>query len=165
MLRRLHDDPALLQNLFFTDEAHVYANGEINTQNFRLWSAENPHWFAEEDLHPVKVTVWIGISVRGIVGPFFWERDADFPNERGITARWYRQFLENQVIPELQTWDNFDEIVFQHDGAPPHWARIVRGVLNQEFPGKSSDDLLTIKHFRALDWPLSCSDCLASVFA
>lgn len=164
MLERLEADPALLQNLFFTDEAHVYANGEVNNQNFRLWSAENPHWFMERDLHPVKVTAWLGIGMRGIVGPYFWERDLEFPKERGITARWYKHFLEEQVIPELQLWPNFNGLVYQHDGAPPHWARIVRAVLDRVFPGKLTSHLLIIRVFRPLDWPSSRSNCVACLF-
>lgn len=94
MLQKLDEDPDLLQNLFFTDEAHFYANGEVNNQNFRLWSDDNPHWFAERNLHPIKVTVWIGIGMNGIIGPHFWHTDPEFPNERGITARWYAHFLQ-----------------------------------------------------------------------
>ena len=87
----------------------------------------------------MKVTVWLGISVRGIVGPYFWRPDPEFPNERGITARWYEKFLKEHVIPNLQEWPNFNKVVFQHDGAPPHWAKIVRKVLNRAFHGKFFD--------------------------
>lgn len=73
-LEALAADPALLTNLVFSDEAHFYLNGEVNRWDYRLWSDENPHWFAEEPLHPQKVTVWLGVGIGGVVGPFFWIR-------------------------------------------------------------------------------------------
>jgi hypothetical protein len=33
-------------------------SGYVNSQNYRIWSSENPHAFVETRLHPVKVGVW-----------------------------------------------------------------------------------------------------------
>jgi hypothetical protein len=33
----------------------------INTQNSRIWNAENPHTFHKRPLHSLKVGVWCGI--------------------------------------------------------------------------------------------------------
>lgn len=126
----------MLENLIFTDEAHFYLNGEVNKQNFRLWSSENPHWFAEEKLHPKKVTVWLGMGINGFIGPFFWEADPDFPNEKGINARWYEEMLSGRAIPMLRMWPTFGTLVFQHDGAPAHYALSVRNLLNDMFPAR-----------------------------
>jgi hypothetical protein len=131
MILLLNNDPELLQNLVFTDECNVYANGEINSQTFRLWSPENPHWFAEHELHPIKVIVWLGFGAHGIVGPFFWNNRRFGGN--GINAQWYEDHLERRVIPALRNWPNFNGLFFQHDGAPPHWALSVRTLLNREF--------------------------------
>ena len=98
---QLNANPQLLENLFFSDEAHVYLNGEVNQQDSRLWSEENPHWFTEEPLHPKKVTVWLGVGHHGFVGPIFWETDRRFPHERGINTRWHQKMLEIDVIPAL----------------------------------------------------------------
>jgi hypothetical protein len=38
---------------FFDDEAWFHLLGYLNSQNIRMWSAENPHFFQE--LH---ITVW-----------------------------------------------------------------------------------------------------------
>lgn len=132
-LAALSNNPGLLQNLIFSDEAHFYLNGEVNRQDFRLWSPENPHWFSEEPLHSQKVTVWLGIGIQGVVGPFFWEPLA---NERGINGRWYESLLRDQVIPALRQWPNFADLVFQQDGAPPHYATAVRYLLDQTFPNR-----------------------------
>jgi len=109
-------------------------NGEVNRQDFRLWSDENPHWFAEEPLHPEKVTVWLGVGLNGFIGPFFWEPDPQFPRERGINARWYEAMLTDQAVPALRNWQNFERLVFQQDGAPAHYALRVRQLLDREFP-------------------------------
>ena len=67
----LEENPELLWNLFFSDEAHFYLNGEVNRQDFRLWSDENPHWFAEEPLHPEKVLGWCKILF-GFAGKYIF---------------------------------------------------------------------------------------------
>ena len=100
-LNALQENPGLLGNLVFSDEAHFYLNGEVNRQDFRLWSEENPHWFTEEPLHPEKVTVWLGVGLNGFIGPVFWQFDPRRPRERGINARWYEAMLKNQAIPAL----------------------------------------------------------------
>ena len=71
MLERFDGDPYLLENLFFSDEAHFHLHGGVNRHNMRYWSDQNPHWYAEEPLHSPKVTVWAGIGRYGVVGPFF----------------------------------------------------------------------------------------------
>jgi hypothetical protein len=48
----------VLDNVFFIDEAWFH----FNSQNSRLWSAENPHAVIESPLHSVKIGVWCAIS-------------------------------------------------------------------------------------------------------
>ena len=45
----------------------------------------------------------------------------------------YLEILREVVVPQLQTKPNFD-ILFQQDGAPPHYALRVRDYLNEVFP-------------------------------
>jgi len=42
--------------------------------------------------------------------------------------RWWRTVISG--------WENIDELVFMHFGAPPHFALGVRAWLNQKFPGR-----------------------------
>jgi hypothetical protein len=46
--------------------------------------------------------------------------------------------LEIYAIPQLlqakAEWGH--DLLFQQDGAPPHWAHVVRDVLNEVFPGR-----------------------------
>ncbi|CAH1365997.1 unnamed protein product, partial [Tenebrio molitor] len=41
-LNNLNDD-RLLDISFFSDEAWVHLSGYVNSQNYRIWSSENPH--------------------------------------------------------------------------------------------------------------------------
>jgi hypothetical protein len=38
----------------------------------------------------------------------------------------YLQMLEDYMWPIISGWENIDERVFMHDGAPPHFALGVR---------------------------------------
>jgi hypothetical protein len=80
----------------------------------------------EEPLHSDRVTVLIGIGYYGIVGPFFFDGN--------VTGQRYLEMIRDSVLPVLRQWPNFGDIVLVQDGAPPHWARIVRDYLDEEFP-------------------------------
>ena len=45
---------------------HFHLEGFVNKQNWRIWSAKNPSEFIEKPLHSSKVTVWYGLSSKGI---------------------------------------------------------------------------------------------------
>lgn len=77
-INTLNNDDDTLRKSFFTDEAWFYRTGYVNSQNFRMWNAENPHMFVETSLHPEKVGVWAGISGRRIIGPIFFEGNKMF---------------------------------------------------------------------------------------
>ncbi|GBM63013.1 hypothetical protein AVEN_12287-1 [Araneus ventricosus] len=44
-------------NNLWSDEAHFFLNGHVNTHNCRIWAEETPHAIQEQPLHPDKVTV------------------------------------------------------------------------------------------------------------
>ena len=46
----------------------------------------------------------------------------------------YLEILCEVVVPQLQTKPDFDELFFQQDGAPPHYALRVRDYLNEVLP-------------------------------
>jgi len=48
----------------------------------------------------------------------------------------YLHMLKDYVWPIVSGWENIDELVFMHDGAPPHFALSVRAWLKQKFPGR-----------------------------
>jgi hypothetical protein len=42
-LNTIADD--VLEKTFFTDEAYFHLSGYVNSQNMRMWSSQNPHFF------------------------------------------------------------------------------------------------------------------------
>ena len=77
----------------------------------------------------------------------------------------YHKLLEmfrEEVVPQLQMKPIFDELFFQQDGAPPHYALRVRSYLNEVFPQRwfgrrgsiewppRSPDLTPMDFFRVL---------------
>lgn len=51
--------------IIFSDEAHFFINGYVNKQNYRFWGSENPRVTIATSLHPLKVTVWAAMSIKG----------------------------------------------------------------------------------------------------
>ncbi|KAG4068807.1 hypothetical protein HA402_002498 [Bradysia odoriphaga] len=73
------------------------------------------------------VMVWAGIFNQEIVGPYFF---ADT-----VTGESYLEMLGDFLVPELHFRGyETENIVFQQDGAPPHFTRFVRQWLDQNFP-------------------------------
>ncbi|GBN80779.1 hypothetical protein AVEN_256342-1 [Araneus ventricosus] len=61
------------------------------------------------------------------IGPFFF-------TEKSITANGYLDLLQLFIalqLEEFQPW-----IMFQQDGAPPHWGSLVRDFLDETFPDR-----------------------------
>lgn len=56
-----------LLRILRTDEYHISLNDEVNTQNFRIGSTDNPHEIVHEDLHDKKVTLWCGFTANFIL--------------------------------------------------------------------------------------------------
>jgi hypothetical protein len=127
-LAAIEGDPHLLENLVFSDEAHLHLSGEVNRHDFRYWSNENPHWHVGEPLHSPRVTVWAGIGHRGIVGPFFFTQT--------VNSERYLALLRDHVMPALNQLPNRRRVIFMQDGAPPHFGTVVRDFLNAHLPNR-----------------------------
>ena len=67
---KIKDVPDFLDNVWFSDEAHLLLSGRVNSKNF-------PELFLQRSLHYLKSTAWVAISKRGIIGPFWFEDDND----------------------------------------------------------------------------------------
>ena len=65
--------PIFPYQIVFTDEATFTLTGEVNNQNFRFWSDENPNWVRETHTqYPQTINVWCGIIDGYLIGPFFF---------------------------------------------------------------------------------------------
>ncbi|MFW5443335.1 MAG: hypothetical protein ACKE51_03370 [Methylococcaceae bacterium] len=118
------NDPASIDRIFWTDEATFKLNGHINRHNCVFWNTENLHHILEKDVNLPGVTVWCAISSNGIIGPYF--------HDGTVNSHSYLNMLQNWFMPRVAEQDG---LLFQQDGAPPHYALIVRQWLNDTFPG------------------------------
>ena len=75
-----------------------------------------------------KVIVWCEMTATRVIGAYLL-RDT-------MNAECYFHMLEDYVWPIVSGWENIDELVFIHDGAPPHFALSVRAWLDQKFRGR-----------------------------
>jgi hypothetical protein len=74
-----------------------------------------------------KVKVWCGLLHDRVIGPFFF-------HEPTVTSDTYLDMLQHFVYPQLEELQ--PRIIFQQDGAPPHWAKIVRNSLKDKFENR-----------------------------
>ena len=82
-----------------------------------MWGSQNPCEVLERERDSPKINVWCGLMHNQIIGPFIFA-------ESTITANIYLDMLKHYVVPQLEEIQ--PRVVFQQDGAPPHWGLIVR---------------------------------------
>lgn len=77
--------------------------------------------------YPQKLNIWAGILNDVLIGPFFIDGD--------LTAEKYEVMLRDQILPTIRqvASENFAEIWYQQDSAPPHYDRRVRAYLDTVF--------------------------------
>lgn len=157
MTEFIKQTPNLLQSVIFSDECTFFLNGKVNKQNCRYWSDENPHQFREgHTQYPQKINVWAGILGNTVIGPLFINGN--------LTAEVYLNMLdetvdgliteavENQRDQYGQPLISEDILHFQQDGAPPHYAALVREWLDNRFPGR------WIGRRGPIEWPARSPD-------
>lgn len=142
MMRRCDEDNQFFNWICFSDEATFELSGSVNRQNLRNWADVNPHWMRDSHTqHPQKLNVWAGIIGQNIVGPYFIAGN--------INAENYVHLLRTEVVPRIQeiTGLAFEQVWFQQDGAPAHFAVITRDYLNEIFHNK------WIGRRGSIEWP------------
>lgn len=118
-------DDSWKDKIFYTDEANFHLSGAVNRHNCVFWESQNRHRKAEVDgIGTQKVMVWAGISSGHRVGPYFFDGS--------VNAERYLLML-TELIPSMEEWDDFNDVIFQHDGAQAHFARTVRDFLDDKF--------------------------------
>ncbi len=128
MLEKLRVQPDFLDWFMYTDECIISMNPINNTFNMRYWATENPHYYAESQLHSPQFHVWGGIWLGGVIGPHVFEGT--------VTAAKYLQMMEEYVMPELRRLfspEDMAKLVWMHDGAAPHRAHVVKAYFDQNF--------------------------------
>ena len=127
-VKMCEDNPTFLDEIVWTDEATFKLSGHVNRHNCVYWSDTNPQFTITSQLNQPGITVWAGISSDGIVGPQFFDGT--------VTGERYLDKLRNVIVPALKQRPDFNNLYFQQDGAPPHYATVVRNLLDETFPDK-----------------------------
>jgi len=144
-LRRVAEDPGFTSRVIWSDEANFKLNGHVNRHNAVFWSARNPHRTMAVAQQGPGLMVWCGIFDDRIIGPFFIE-------DGTVTGERYLRLLQEQLWPVVADHPQLDQLFFQHDGAQPHYALVVRQWLDASFPGR------WIGRRGALEWPARSPD-------
>ena len=119
-LDQFKQDETFIQRLWFSDEAHFYTNGYVNSKNYIYWGSAKPGNVYEKGLHDQKITVWAAMGYQGIIGPFFFVDEQQHP----VTVN-----SDRYVAVLSKFWRSLGRFVgdegrqnqhFQQDGAAPH---------------------------------------------
>lgn len=127
-LQMIENNPDFFRFVLFSDEAKFYSDGQLNRHNCHYWSDENPHWHRSVDhQNRWSLMVWCGIVNGYLIGPYFFERNVDRESYLELIRDRLPELLENvDLETRRRMW-------FQHDGAAPHFARIVQDFLNENY--------------------------------
>ena len=123
MLSEIRQNPQFLDKIVWTDEACFKLSGHVSRHNCVYWYDTNPHLTVTTEMNQPGVTVWAGLSCSGVLGPV---------TEGTLNGDMYLEILR-KVLPTIQAMPNFSDVIFQQDGAPPHFATHVRNFLNATF--------------------------------
>ena len=128
MMEMITADEGFLSKILFVDEANFNRNGSVNTRNSHVWAEENPHALLEINTQrQFSTNIWAGILGDKIIGPVVLPRR--------LGGQGYLEFLQTQLpalledVPLIVRRDMW----YMQDGAPAHWAVIVRQHLNAYF--------------------------------
>ncbi|CAF4646489.1 unnamed protein product [Rotaria sp. Silwood1] len=128
MLSWKDDWPELFDNILWSDEAVFHVGGFVNRHNCHYWANKDPGMTIERMQSQPKILVWCGFTSTEFIGPYLL-RDT-------MNGERYLEMLESFVWPTISQWNNIDELIFMHDGAPAHYTRTVRNWLDNHFPSK-----------------------------
>ena len=77
-----------IHKLIMSDEAHFHLNGFMNKQNCQMQAIENPRTVHQCELHPIKCTIWCGVTLERVIGPYFFKDEGVTVM---VTAQCYQQ--------------------------------------------------------------------------
>ena len=123
MAQWFQENPEVCERTWFSDEAHFWLCGHVNSRNAVYWSDKRPDIVLHKPLHSTKVTVWAAMRQgQPPIGPFFFEDE----NEEAVTITAER-YINLALTPFWEAIRHLPGIHvkeqwFQQDGATPHTA-------------------------------------------
>ena len=88
-------DEEFVGKMVWSDEAQFKLNGTVNRHNCVYWAPENSHVHVEKEVNLLGLNVWCGLSLRGLIGPFFFEGT--------VTGHVYLDMLRTSILPAIRT--------------------------------------------------------------
>ena len=138
-LNEEREGDSILRKIVWSDEANFKLSGAVNRHNCVYYATENLKVTIEQQLNQPGVTVWAGLSCKGVVGPIILHMTVD--------QHVYLNMLTDTIITQVREQQQQNDFYFQQDGAPPHFALTVRALLDKEFPNR------WIGRRGTVDWP------------
>jgi hypothetical protein len=120
MLSEIDNDELFLERIVFSDEATFHISGHVHRHNIRIWDHKHPQAIVEHGRESPKLIFGVGLHM---IGPFLFA-------ERTVTSTTYLDMLELFAVPQI----GGNNVIFQQDGAPPHFSNVVREFLDVNFP-------------------------------
>lgn len=139
-LNKFNEDDHVVDRILWSDESEFKLNGTVNRHNCTYWSRRNLHVQVPVKNSRQGVMVWCGMSSRGLIGPYFFHNS--------VTGQTYLEMLRVFLWPQIRR----HRMLFQQDGAPPHYALPVRQWLDERFPER------WIGRRGPYDWPARSPD-------
>lgn len=118
-----------LKKILWTDESLFTRQGIFNCHNMHMWDTENPKVAREMSFQKrFSINVWAAVIGDRFLGPHIFQG-----NLNGVM---YLDFLQHDLPQILDAIDpvHRQEIIFQQDGAPPHFNTNVRDWLSANYP-------------------------------
>lgn len=127
IMHRYHHDAGFIDRIFWTDEATFTRGGYHNSHNLHYYAPENPHLVRPARFQRnFKVNVWAAVIGDKVIGPHYFHDN--------LNGQIYSDFLRHELPRLLGRANlNVNDIWFQHDGAPPHYAAVARRAVNEMF--------------------------------
>jgi hypothetical protein len=125
----LNENRHLYRYILFSDEAQFTRDGINNTRNSHVSAELNPHPTMETNFqHHFSINLWCDVLHYQLIDSFV------FP--RCLTGAVYLQFLQEELLQLLEDVPLAVRyrMMYQHDGAHPHFNRAVVEHLNVHFP-------------------------------
>lgn len=119
--------PNFAWHVLFTDESEFTRDGINNFHNQHIWDFENPHEVIQSgNQRRFSLNVWAGIVGNSLLGPVFLPPRLNGHLYHRFLVYTLRNLLDDVPVNIRQNmW-------YMHDGAPPHFAIIVRNLLSRQ---------------------------------
>ena len=148
----------ILSRLVFFDEAKFKMDDCTTHYNRRYWSEKQPNMVVEKINNQNGIMVLAGVSIYGIIGPFFFDNTmvpdifkritdakkrkykrkpkSDAYHPMPTNMKTFKYILRKHVVPEMKSMvptEVYDELIPCFDGSPIHTGKEAFDELNRQF--------------------------------